>query len=335
MRMAFRTLRVGSSLGLSSMVLFLVGGGCSSTVGSGTRGDIGGEQYRQLETAAITPPEQSRIERASHAIQTVFLIVMENHNWSQIAGNASAPYINGTLLPMGAHAEHYVNGAVHPSEPNYVWLEAGDALGISNDAAPAYNDRSTHAHLSAFLDGAGVSWKSYQEDIAPDTCPLSASGLYDPKHNPMVFFDDVRADCATHVRPYGELARDLASGTVAAYNFITPNLCDDMHNADGCATGDAVANGDAWLAREVPVILASEAYQKGGALFITWDEGGGSESPLGMIVLSPFAKAGYAGQLPYTHSSTLRTVQEVLAVRPFLRAAADSPSLSDLFVTYP
>jgi phosphatidylinositol-3-phosphatase len=68
------------------------------------------------------------------------------------------------------------------------------------------------------------------------------------------------------VRPYHELARDLARHTVAYDNFITPNLCHDRHNCD-------LRTGDTWLAHEAPKILASQAYQTGGALFITWDEG--------------------------------------------------------------
>src|SRR5215471_5937156 len=36
---------------------------------------------------------------SEHAITTVFLIMMENHNWSDIYLNPSAPYINQTLLP--------------------------------------------------------------------------------------------------------------------------------------------------------------------------------------------------------------------------------------------
>src|SRR5712692_9345536 len=44
-------------------------------------------------------------------IQTVFIILMENHNWSQIKGCRYAPYINNTLLPMATHAEQYFN---HP-----------------------------------------------------------------------------------------------------------------------------------------------------------------------------------------------------------------------------
>src|SRR5450631_72618 len=77
---------------------------------------------------------------ASHAqtpnptLNTVFVILMENHNWSSIKNSRSAPYINNVLLPMGAHAEQYYNPpALHPSEPNYLWLEAGDNYGIRND----------------------------------------------------------------------------------------------------------------------------------------------------------------------------------------------------------
>src|SRR5918911_1034822 len=82
-------------------------------------------------------------------MSTVFLILMENHNWSQIKGNKSAPYLN-SLLSQGAHAEAYYNPpGLHPSEPNYIWLEAGDNLGIVDDADPSVNHRSTTDHLVA------------------------------------------------------------------------------------------------------------------------------------------------------------------------------------------
>src|SRR5664279_1453037 len=58
-------------------------------------------------------------------VQTVFIILMENRNWSDIKGNADAPYINNVLLPMASHCEQYYNPpGLHPSEPNYLWLEA-------------------------------------------------------------------------------------------------------------------------------------------------------------------------------------------------------------------
>ena len=41
------------------------------------------------------------------ANSVVFIILMENHNWSSIIGNAQAPYINNTLLPMASYCGQY------------------------------------------------------------------------------------------------------------------------------------------------------------------------------------------------------------------------------------
>src|SRR3989449_3889811 len=93
-------------------------------------------------------------------IHTVFLILMENHDWSSIKGSPSAPYINDTLLPIASHAEQYYNPpGVHPSEPNYLWLEAGTDFGIRNDRSPAHNHQSTTNHLVDLLEAAGLSWR--------------------------------------------------------------------------------------------------------------------------------------------------------------------------------
>ena len=196
----------------------------------------------------------------------------------------------------------------------------------------------------SLLEQAGISWKSYQEDISGTTCPLEKSGLYAPKHNPMVYFDDVTntndpgsAYCIAHVRPYSELATDLQKNTVARYNYIIPNLCNDMHNSSGCENKDRVKNGDNWLANEVPAILNSQAFTDGGVLFILWDEGDHrSDGPIGLIVLSPNAKGGgYSNTIHYTHSATLRTLQGIFGVSPLLGDAANSTDLSDLFTTFP
>ena len=272
-------------------------------------------------------------------VQTVFVIVMENHNWSEIKGSASAPYINDTLLPGASYCAQYYNPpGLHPSEPNYLWLEAGTNFGIRDDLEPSVNHQASTNHLVTLLQQAGITWKAYQEDISGTCVPLTATNGYAPKHNPFVFFDDVTgtnnpsdAYAIAHMRPYSELARDLTNCTVARYNFITPNLCDDMHNT--CAPlGDSIRQGDAWLANEVPKILSSPAYQNGGALFITWDEGEGSDGPIGMLLLSPMAKSGgFCSTNHYSHSSLLRTLQEIFGVSPLLGDAANAASLADLF----
>jgi hypothetical protein len=91
----------------------------------------------------------------------------------------------------------------------------------------------------------------------------------------------------------------------------------------------------------VPLILHSQAYKKGGALFIAWDEGsdsgdGSKDGPIGLLVLSSVAKGhGYANSIHYTHSSTLRTLEEIFGVKPLLGGAAHATDLSNLFATFP
>jgi len=291
---------------------------------------------------------------AIHRIHTVFIILMENHNWTgdgnlDIKGNPQAPYINNTLLPIASHAENYYNPPnIHPSLPNYLWLEAGTNFGILNDGLPSQNSQNTNKHLVTLLQNAGISWKAYEENINGTDCPLvdegardpNGSQLYAPKHDPFVYFDDVTdnqnpnsSNCISHIRPYSELASDLQKGNVARYNFITPNLCDDMH--DSCNGGN-IPDGDQWLSQNVPLILNSAAYQRGGALFITWDEANEGDGPIGMIVLSPVAKGGgYSNQIHYTHGSTLRTIQEIFSVTPLLGDAGKETDLSDLFKVFP
>lgn len=275
---------------------------------------------------------QSPLRGGLPPIKTVFIILEENQNWQQI-NSSTAPYLRNTLLATGAHAEQYYNPPnLHPSEPNYVWLDAGNNLGILDDGDPSINHRNTPDHLAAYLDQAGISWRVYAEDIDGQTCPLTSVAKYAPRHIPFVFFDDVTGSnnpadpyCIAHIRPYTELANDLKNNTVARYNFIVPNLCNIMHDCD-------ITTGDTWLSNQVPTILASQAYNDAGALFITWDEAEFGDGPIGMIVLSPFAKTNYSNSIYYTHSSILKTFQEIFGVGPWLRDAANASDLSDLFI---
>ncbi len=305
-------------------------------------------------TAQFTDSGEAITASTLHHIKTVFVIVMENHNWSgdapiNIKGNPAAPYTNYTLLPMASFANNYNSPpGNHPSLPNYLWLEAGTNFGIHDDGSPYQHHQGTHNHLVKLLENAGTSWKAYDEDISGANCPLSSAGpkdsngnqLYAPRHNPFVYFDDQTntlstgsATCIDHIRPFSQLASDLAANKVARYNFITPNLCDDMH--DPCA-GNPIAHGDEWLKKNVPIILNSTAYRSGGALFIVWDEAAKADGPIPLILLSPFAKGNhYSNSLYYTHSSLLRTLQEIFGVYPLIRDAANRRDLGDLFHVFP
>ena len=278
-----------------------------------------------------------------HRIKTVFVIMMENHNWTgdgslDITGNPEAPYINYDLLPNGAHANNYWNPPhEHPSLGNYLWLEAGTDFGINGavtQGSVKQNTQFTTEHLVHQLTQAGYTWKGWGGKAFPlNTCPVVQWSF------PMVFFSDVTNDasptsptCIAHIRPLSELDAHLANGTVPNYNFIVPSLCQDMHT--GCGGTNPIKDGDNWLKANVPKILNSTQYKDGGALFIVWDEAAKGDGPIGMILMSPFAKQGYANSIHYTHGSLLRTVEEIFNV-PLLRNANQETDLSNLFSVFP
>lgn len=277
-------------------------------------------------------------------LKTVFIIMMENHNWvgngytlpDQIKGNPNAPYINNTLIPMASHAENYNNPPhIHPSLPNYLWLEAGTNFGILADGPVNKYNQDTNQHLVALLNNANISWYSYGEGVAPGVCDFTRW------HDPMTFFSDINDNlnvhspqCAAHMRDTVQLRADLVNNQVARYNFIVPTNCNQMHTS--CNGQNQIKQGDTWLSQMVPLILNSSAYQNGGVLFIAWDEANHGDGPIPMIVLSPFAKGnGYSNTIYYDHGSTLRTLEEIFGVTPLLGDAANQQDLSDLFTAFP
>jgi phosphatidylinositol-3-phosphatase len=376
--------------------------------------------------------------------RAIFVIALENHNWEQpvnkfsggiqqIYLNPAAPYINslvdGTATGVSdqvsyATAYYHVlatpTGAkfsIHPSEPNYLWAEAGTNFGILNDndpfsGSPTFpNNHDTPLHLSALLTAGGHTWKSYQEDVdlvptgtgTPNHPATSTGGLdntalgpsqwtvplisfsgtfssgsslnayngknqynYAAKHNPQVFFPDTSGgNNATNLNPLSsnyaplqQLASDLATNSVADYNWITPNQFNDMHSqlTGGYAglTGDAamIKQGDDFLKQIVPMIMQSDAYKNHGIIIIWTDETEGAgqgdtssqndfQHTLAEIVISEDAHPNvtdafgravpYASPVVYTHSSDLRTLQEIFGVGTAIRDAANANDLSDLF----
>jgi hypothetical protein len=308
---------------LAAVVAVLSGCGAANTSGSTT------EVCRALTGTTAARPEAWK--------GSVFTIVMENKSYGDIIGNGAAPYIN-QLAQQNALAAGYHDSYVHPSEPNYIWMVAGENFGILNDNDPsASNVITSHSHLADQLERAGLSWKSYQESMGAP-CGLTSHGTYAVKHDPFVYFADVNgwngttfapgARCTDHVVDYSQLATDLAAGQVPDYVFITPDLQHDMH--DG-----SIAAGDAWLAAELPKILASSAYKNGGALFILWDEGSSQSDDPPFIAVSPNAKPGFVSNVSYDTSSYLKTVQDMLGVEPLPCAAQPEAvqPMNDLFTT--
>ena len=82
--------------------------------------------------------------------------------------------------------------------------------------------------------------------------------------------------------------------------------------------------------------MNSQAYRDGGAVLITWDEADIGDGPIGMIVLSPFAKGkGYSNSVHYDHGALLRSIGGIFGVTPYLGNAANQSGSKDLFSVFP
>jgi hypothetical protein len=281
-------------------------------------------------------------------LEHVFVLALENHDEGQIIGNATdAPYLNG-LLKKGSSASSFMDELPKDivSEPHYVWMESGtnafaDHKFTSDDDASSHNSTANTEHLATQLSAANISWLSYQEGLNEKTgaCPISSDGFFAAKHDPFVFFQDVSGNppskgntfCAAHHKPLSMLAGDLG-GAVATYNFITPNLCHDMHGASGCPDSNLIHAGDSWLSKNLPPLL-DYVSQHHSVLFITWDEGENTLT-LPFLALGPTIKPGYVSPKTYSHSSLLKSVERILGL-PVLDRVKDANDFSDMFAVSP
>jgi phospholipase C len=265
----------------------------------------------------------------------VIWILMENHSYGDVIGNTSqAPYINSLASQCGL-ATNYHNLS-HPSLPNYVGMTSGLAGRSLKAFNPDCNPSKKCSTSAPSIFGQGESWKAYEESM-PATCAPSNSGEYAVRHNPPPYFPALAAACATLDVPYGQLAGDLASNSLPAFSFITPNLIDDMH--DGTIT-----DGDTWLANNIPTILNSSAYtSRTTAVFITWDEGTGGKTGedcttnttdpsclVATIVVSPSTAVGTTSGALFNHYSLLGTAEQLLGL-PALGRATSTATMTSAF----
>ncbi|WP_426625292.1 alkaline phosphatase family protein [Leifsonia sp. McL0607] len=270
------------------------------------------------------PPPAATVSAAS--LQHIVVIVDENKPAGSIIGNPDAPYLN-QLAQSGALASRY-SAVAHPSLPNYLALTSGTTGGITSDCNPPGGScLITGPNLPQELDRAGRSWRMYAENM-PAPCTTANTRLYAVKHNPFLYYPSVTSDpgyCASHDVPYSQFGADLASAaSLPDFSFISPNLCDDMHDC-------SVAAGDAWLRANVPPILASPAFTtQRSLLVVTFDEGDASDNTVACVFAGPAARQHAASAAQYTHYSLLRTIEEAWGLNPLTGDDAAATALTPM-----
>lgn len=238
---------------------------------------------------------------SAQSLDHIVIIMMENKPYNDIVGSQNAPFIN-SLIHKYSSVDHY-SAVAHPSLPNYIALIGGSTFGIMSDCSDCF---IASPNLVDQLEVSDKTWMAYMESM-PNPCYVGSKDTYVQKHDPFIYFDDIRnnPNRCNHIVPYSQFHSDIKSvKTTANFIWITPNLCDDMHDC-------SVSDGDHWLAQNVPIIINSPAFtQQKSVLIITWDEGSIiSDNKIPTIFTGKEVKNNFISHQNYTHYSLLHTIE--------------------------
>jgi phosphatidylinositol-3-phosphatase len=230
-----------------------------------------------------------------------------------LIGNPEAPYANHLASTFGYASDVYAAG--HPSLPNHLAVISGSTFGCGSESCPLVRTET----LVGQVQRSGIPWAAFLEDL-PSTGYLGPDVMgYERRRNPFVHFEEVTGspEGLSSVRPLTEFqpARDPYRLT-----FVVPAR---QHTADG----GSVRAMDRWLRRNAGAVLASEAFQDRGALFIAWVEGrrddrsgccleGVEGGRVPLIVAASEGRRAFVSHRPYSIYSLPRTIESALRLPP-------------------
>jgi phospholipase C len=90
--------------------------------------------------AATASAEQGPVPTGIPALDHVFVIMMENHAYGQIAGNPQAPFINSLMTKANLAVNYYA--IAHPSNTNYLEVVGGSNFNKLSDQYPDWHNRN-------------------------------------------------------------------------------------------------------------------------------------------------------------------------------------------------
>ena len=293
-----------------------------------------------LSTPVTAPTLQAPVSTVP-TFDHVFIVMMENTNYSQVIGDTTdAPFMNG-LLSQGTSLDNY-SGVYHPSDENYLSIAGGNTFVKGAIYYP--NIKVTASNIADEIEAKNMTWKAYEQGMGtPCNTSNNNDSYYEPDDAPLFNFTDVAtnpARCAAHLFDTDQLTTDLQS-TSTTPNFAW--LAADDYN-DGEASGNGSPKSlqvqDAWLKQTLQPIFDSPAWTNQRSLLVlTWDE---SDDPLAlasegnhiatiMVGSQGLVRAGAVSNVSYNHYSTGRTIENALGLAPMTANDQYAQPVNDAF----
>ena len=117
-----------------------------------------------MNVFAAEGPIPKGIQHLDH----VFLIMMENHGYSQIINNPNAPFINKYAKTANLGTNYFA--VAHPSLTNYLEVVGGSNFGVQTDNYPDWHSTTCTTNLAS-----GVT--ATDTPVSPLVCPIAGTGI--------------------------------------------------------------------------------------------------------------------------------------------------------------
>ena len=184
-----------------------------------------------LSAALLLTPmfaQESTVPKGVPHLEHVFMIMMENHGYSQIINNPNAPFINQLAKSANISTNFFAVG--HPSLTNYLEVVGGSNFGVRTDNPPDW-------HNAACMTNLSTSIAATDNPSSPKICPIWGHGT--DAATPAVDFTNETSG------PPGENDIDGTRFYNADPNIVGKTIADQL-----------VASGLSWKAYEEGLPLA-------------------------------------------------------------------------------
>jgi Phosphoesterase family len=271
----------------------------------------------------LPPPSLTPPAAAVPAFQHVFMIMMENTDYSQIMEDPSDTPFMHSLMAKGTLLAN-MHGVYHPSDENYMAVAGGDTYAVGAEYYPDIKD--PNPNLGDELIAAGKTWKAYEQGMGTP-CNLSNNydSYYEPDDAPFINYTDVSGNpayCAQHLFDTSQLTTDLQSASsTPSFSWIA---ADDYYDGESSGDGDSLSlkTQDGWLRQTIAPIMQSPAWTTQKSLLIlTWDESDYQQpdNHIAAILVGSqdTVNAGYVSNIRHDDYSIGTTIEHALGIGPF------------------
>src|SRR5260370_21099908 len=126
-----------------------VGAGALAVKGRGTAMTSKTAAVGLLATALVSTmsAQEGRAPQGVPHLDHVFVIMMENHGYSQILNNPNAPFTNQYAKSANAATNYFA--IAHPSLTNYLEVVGGSNFGVQTDNYPDWHNKNCTTNLAS------------------------------------------------------------------------------------------------------------------------------------------------------------------------------------------